>query len=394
MIIALMVTVWSLVAVAYVHPLNIKLASPECKDAFASVYLSSLTFFQTIVAGDNFGGCTMPIMKQHPWTLVFFLAVLGSISLGLLNLVLSAIVDRAAEVRDQNAHLLNLTRLHCYEEAKQTIVEYCCFVDEDRSGVVALQSLLRAFEDIPEFQDACETLSVAKADLSSVFYMMDEDQAGIVDYRLFGEHLLKMKTDDLHSTVIMIKTHLVQMKSGLLKELEIIKRDMDRRSQGIMGCDMSKARREDADGNISNTSGSSLKPTMNGTTGLRLSPEDVHELVASKHEPALPASTEHRLEMPVEELVNKLAGGFQQMLDVMRSAATLLQNDGMELMELGEILLDFESDNHLNRECPSQSIVQGCSGNSATLRDRALERFFDAKPPMRGCTKLHIIKQL
>merc|ERR1719272_2635841 len=95
-------TMFSMVAVEFIHPLNTKLGTDGCEDAFNSVYQSNLTLLQIIVAGDNFGQCTLPLMREYPSTVAFFVCVLGVIALGLMNLVLSAIVDRATQVRGDN----------------------------------------------------------------------------------------------------------------------------------------------------------------------------------------------------------------------------------------------------------------------------------------------------
>merc|ERR1712023_508297 len=70
---------------------------------------------------------------------------------------------------------------------------------------MSLEMITHAYETHADFAKAFQTLGLAKPDISSVFYMMDEDRTGVVNHEEFAEHLLKMKTHDEHGVVIMIK---------------------------------------------------------------------------------------------------------------------------------------------------------------------------------------------
>merc|ERR1719183_241950 len=110
--ILLMLMMWSIVTVELFHPLNLKLAEggtydgcDRCPRAFESVAQSTLSLIQTIIAGDSWGMTALPIIENHPWTVMVFGAILLTVQLGLMNLVLAVIVDSAAEARAQDKAL-------------------------------------------------------------------------------------------------------------------------------------------------------------------------------------------------------------------------------------------------------------------------------------------------
>merc|ERR1712232_1172097 len=97
----------------------------RCGRAFESVFASMLTFTQQIVAGDSWGVVTLPIIEAHPWTAVFFVSVLVSIQLGLMNLILSVIVDKAQQAHADDARFVLQQRQEEFERAKHDLLKMC-----------------------------------------------------------------------------------------------------------------------------------------------------------------------------------------------------------------------------------------------------------------------------
>merc|ERR1719253_1673286 len=104
-------TLWSLILVEYIHPITTSIdfeglyGCSRCSQAFSSILRSNLTMFQTLVAGDSWGLINIPVIEAHPWTAFLLLGAFISISLGLMNLILAVIVQRAADARDSDAAL-------------------------------------------------------------------------------------------------------------------------------------------------------------------------------------------------------------------------------------------------------------------------------------------------
>merc|ERR1719329_2062442 len=97
----------SILAVQIVHPTNRRVAAlghysgcERCPDAFSSVWMSLCTFTQQLLAGDSWGAVSLPIIGMEAWTFVFFVSVLVTVSIAVMNLILAVIVDSGQKARE------------------------------------------------------------------------------------------------------------------------------------------------------------------------------------------------------------------------------------------------------------------------------------------------------
>ena len=86
--------VWAILGVQLIHPVNAEIWAntdcERCQKAFGSVWNASLTIFQTVVAGDSWGSLAIPLIESQWWTFLWFLVVLVTVQLAMLNLILVA----------------------------------------------------------------------------------------------------------------------------------------------------------------------------------------------------------------------------------------------------------------------------------------------------------------
>jgi voltage-gated sodium channel len=102
-----LVFLWAIVTVEIIGPLSRSIPKSQedegwCGFAFTSVWHAMLYFFQTLIAGDSWGACALPLARKYQGSFVLFVAVLVTVQLGFMNLLLSVIVDGAAEARGEN----------------------------------------------------------------------------------------------------------------------------------------------------------------------------------------------------------------------------------------------------------------------------------------------------
>lgn len=71
--------------------------------AFPRVPQAALTVIQQVLAGDSWGLMTLSVIHEAPWTLLFFLLVLFTINLVVVNLILAVVVDKATNVYEQES---------------------------------------------------------------------------------------------------------------------------------------------------------------------------------------------------------------------------------------------------------------------------------------------------
>merc|ERR1712032_79472 len=223
---ALVLTGWSTIAVEVIHPVNVALFREgaygdcaRCENAFASVMESNLTWFQTIVAGDSWGVLALPIMDRHPWTAFIFLPVYVTINFGLLNLILAVIVDRACEARQQDEQRCIDEKRKQLKEAKARLMVLCQAMDTDKSEYLSPEEIMAGYEDVEEFKDNLTLMDVRRSDLTMLMDILDADQDGRISYDEFCEELYKMKTQNEHTLLVMIKHLACDIQKGVSKEI-------------------------------------------------------------------------------------------------------------------------------------------------------------------------------
>jgi len=154
-----------------------------CSDAFSSVVKTVLFYFQTLIAGDSWGACIIPMVSKS-WPLFFlFSSSLICITLGFTNLILSVIVDNAATDREEgSAEKVKLMR----EQEEADIISFYATmkrIDADSSGTLSLSELLTGFEEDKEAQARLASLTLDRGDLSDMFKALDTYDEDSVSYK-------------------------------------------------------------------------------------------------------------------------------------------------------------------------------------------------------------------
>jgi len=158
---------------------------------------------------------TLPIIEAHPWTAVFFVSVLVSIQLGLMNLILSVIVDKAQQAHADDARFVLQQRQEEFERAKHDLLKMCQKLDQDESGNLSEEELLYGFDHLPAFNKAMRAIDVRRTDIHSLFKVLDHDKSGSVDYEEFCEQLHKMKSQDIQLMMVFLRTHLNELEGKI-----------------------------------------------------------------------------------------------------------------------------------------------------------------------------------
>merc|ERR1719265_1389993 len=224
---------WGIVFVDVIHPLQMEIVDTgnyddceRCAVAYSTVFQCMLTFFQQIVAGDSWGLYTLTMIDRHPWTLVLYLPAYFMIGMGLVNLTLAAIVDRAADARKANeADRLKL---------KLKVVK-CLFseMDADGSGSVGIGEFLEGLSNSPTFEEALSVLGIRVDDVKAIFQMMDLDNTGSVSYDEFVINLAKMKNEESFMVLLFVKHFMNTLESNLEGSVTKIIQEMRKACEGL-----------------------------------------------------------------------------------------------------------------------------------------------------------------
>jgi len=229
LMLTLMLTFWSILAVELLNPINTRIADrghyegcDRCPRAFSSVFHANLTFLQQIIAGDSWGQVSVPIIEEEPLTAVFFLALILTINFGLLNLVLTVIVDSAQAARDADTKSKLTDKAKDFEAAKRKLLRVCAELDADGSGELTYAELMDGMDTHPDFSATMALLDITKDDMHVVFDMLDQDNSGSVTFVEFVEQLHKMKSQDDHTMLIFIRGYVNEVRKKLGEQLEFM----------------------------------------------------------------------------------------------------------------------------------------------------------------------------
>lgn len=231
LLLGLLLSVWGIIAVEFLHEKNVAVADmglygddcDRCRRAYSTVVNSILTFGQQVITGDNWGQLSVPIMESYPETAWVFVGVFLTIDVGALSLILTVIVDRAAEARSEDVALVMRRRQAELATAKTNLLNICAKMDTDVSGVLTGREIMDGYEALPEFASVLDLMDVQREDLAALLQVLDRDGSGDVSYDEFVEQLYKMKCQDQQHTLVFIRSHLKQVQDKLVDEMRMLK---------------------------------------------------------------------------------------------------------------------------------------------------------------------------
>eukprot|EP00931_Biecheleriopsis_adriatica_P067473 TRINITY_DN4160_c0_g1_i5.p1 TRINITY_DN4160_c0_g1~~TRINITY_DN4160_c0_g1_i5.p1 ORF type:complete len:578 (-),score=96.18 TRINITY_DN4160_c0_g1_i5:3-1700(-) len=242
LIIFVMTTSFSVLAVEMIHPINYEIWKDDdscmrCRNAFSSVWNSNLTIFQTVIAGDSWGTLALPIIDREPWAALFFLIVLVTISMTMLNLVLAIIVEAAQEAKLADMHQKSVMQEQEMMKAKEQLLSICKTIDSDESGYLTISEFLNGFDNNGELADLLKCMDISKDDLTCVFNVLDTDGSGDINCYEFVDQLHRLKSQQSQQilfTVTEIKKMLVMNNIAHAHEKDNTQElKLDQTSQGV-----------------------------------------------------------------------------------------------------------------------------------------------------------------
>lgn len=238
-------TIWSMLAVELVHPVIQDLMKEnglfadcsECGRSFESVMRANLTLFKTVVAGDSWGTVAVPVIEARPWTILVFAGSEMSLLYGLLQLVVAVVVDTAAEFRQKDVMSLAMDMDADQLTDLKFLTRIFKQIDEDNSGELELEELIKGAETVPEFQSRLRVMDIDKADLEQLFYMLDEDSGGSISPEEF-KYALSRWLHDSKTATRFVKHNSMQIleEQRMLRKvvIDLVKRiDKSEREDGV-----------------------------------------------------------------------------------------------------------------------------------------------------------------
>mmetsp|Transcript_54678 Transcript_54678/g.144009 ORF Transcript_54678/g.144009 Transcript_54678/m.144009 type:complete len:451 (-) Transcript_54678:93-1445(-) len=220
--------IWSIVAVEIMRPSVQKMDCEECSESFDDVTTAMFTWFDLIFIGEAWPLKAVPIMQRNTLSIFVFFIAFVSTTLGLMNLILMVIVDRATEARidDQNSKVAKKRKES--QMGKLKLRKIVDAMDADHNGYLTLDELHDGWENNEAFRHTLEVMDVSVADLESILSFVEQGNSGRVDSHKFVDALYKMKNEEAQTMLTFIKFHVEDAHDKMEEHLKVLKKAIER----------------------------------------------------------------------------------------------------------------------------------------------------------------------
>lgn len=186
-----------------------------CKEAMTSTLKVGLLLWQTMISGDSWGACAIPIILKHPVAWLIFASSYVMINLGFTNLILAVIVENATTQHEEE-HLKQLE-----EQKKRHEREIANFtntfqeLDENDDNEISLKEILQGFDAVPKFRSTLMKLGITRDDLKSMFEFLDEDDSGGISYTEFVYAMFRSQRQEAGTQLMMLRLAVSKMSARM-----------------------------------------------------------------------------------------------------------------------------------------------------------------------------------
>eukprot|EP00913_Durusdinium_trenchii_P034711 g32473.t1 len=145
--------------------------------------------------------------------------MMTTISLGLRNLILAVIVEKAAEAREKDSARKKEKK---DQEREAHLVELAMLfdsMDENCNGKLSLEEMLNGFDCNPKFRQLMDFMDIAREEVEVVFNVLDGNASEEVDYLEFCKHLSTFRKRDPVMMQSMMKYSVMELRHLLKQDI-------------------------------------------------------------------------------------------------------------------------------------------------------------------------------
>lgn len=219
--------VWAVIGVQFIHPLNLQIAKTglyddceRCARAYESVGSALVTLLVQNVAGDAWAEVTVPVIETYPVAAVYFIAVMMTVSMAVLNLILGVVVNIAMQSRDDMKAEMEKEKTLRRIEVHNSLKKVCDEMDTDGSGELSRIELLSGYKENEKFRFTLNELDIQEEDLEVLWTMLDSDKDGSVPYATFIHKSYSMKNSETQFMLAYIKFYVTRIKDQIVQILQ------------------------------------------------------------------------------------------------------------------------------------------------------------------------------
>jgi len=226
---ALMVLLWAVISIELFNDINHEpqmvaryeaIDCEGCIHAWESIPLAMFFLTRLVIMGEGWDEACL-FVEEHPWAIIVFMAVYFTVMMGMGNLVLAVIVDKALQAHELDLRMEAAARELEQNDARQKFVRLCKNIDKDNSGHLTREELSMGYDSDPQFRDTLTVIDMGRDDMENIFNMLDKDQSGEISYAEFGDQLTLIKHQDIRTMMCFVKNWVSRIKKDVETVLAI-----------------------------------------------------------------------------------------------------------------------------------------------------------------------------
>eukprot|EP00929_Paragymnodinium_shiwhaense_P008664 TRINITY_DN11262_c0_g1_i3.p1 TRINITY_DN11262_c0_g1~~TRINITY_DN11262_c0_g1_i3.p1 ORF type:complete len:703 (+),score=71.81 TRINITY_DN11262_c0_g1_i3:233-2341(+) len=209
MLLIITLTVFSILAVYFVRPVNRRLAEQGafgdcslCEDAFDSVMNANIHFLTTIVAGDSWGLQAVPLIREDTAAAIIIIGALLVTHLGLLNTIAAVIVDRQVQARADDSAFMAAVASDELRESLTLLQTIFKQMGDSGNESISLNEVEEFYDASAIFRSILNQLDIHKPDLPVIFKILDTDNTGDLTFTEFVNGLHSIKNENMHTLMV------------------------------------------------------------------------------------------------------------------------------------------------------------------------------------------------
>lgn len=214
--------VWSLVAVAMLHPLNKNMeydGCERCPRAWSSVANAALTLFQQVVAGDSWGQASIPMMEKYPSTVMYFITAHLTIGMAVLNLIFGVVVSVAQQAKEDMESEDAREATILAQEKHTHLIKLCIELDADGDGELDKNELIAGFQRPGEFRDALVAMDISLEEIEIIWKLVDPEGKQSVPYEDALTALYSLNGSNTEFMLAYIKHYIKKIRDDLKQQM-------------------------------------------------------------------------------------------------------------------------------------------------------------------------------
>jgi voltage-gated sodium channel len=227
-VVGVMITFWAVIGVVLIAPLSRQSSvvahydrweCEGCKDAWTTLWNAIVTLFGLLLFGEGYNSIVTPLLIEAPLTIVYFTLAVFTVIHGMVNLILAVIVDKAGQVHVEESKKVARELHKQHMEAMNKFVDAFAEIDADHNGVITFDDLQRGYDSHEDIKDLMNLNNIHRHDLRMIFDLIDHEGKKSVSLRHFAGELMKVKDENLHILLSVVKQHVKDMHKEIHREI-------------------------------------------------------------------------------------------------------------------------------------------------------------------------------